>query len=76
MTQVAELFQQWMDCGMINGNHLDEASRDLTAHFLEGNTAFWLGSFSYSAQNNDENGEQYGVMPYLSEDGTQNVYVT
>ena len=49
---------------------------ELLAHFEEGNTAFLLGGMQKFSQNEDGSGDQYGLMPYLSEDGSKNVYIT
>lgn len=71
-----DYFQQWIDCGMMNMNRGSEENGDLMAHFMEGNTAFWIGAIQRFSQNEDGTGDQYGLLPYLSEDGSQNVYIT
>ena len=75
LTSVVELFQQWIDCGMVNLNYGKTGSRELMDEFAKGNTAFWLGNIARFTQNEDGTGDQYGLMPYLSEDGSQSVYV-
>ena len=72
----ADYFRQWIDCGMINADLLRESSSALLDDFTEGNTAFLIGSVVRFAQNTDGTGDQYGLMPYLSEDGSQNMYIT
>ncbi len=67
--------QQWIDCGMLNADLLRSSSSELENHFHEGNTAFYIGSLVNFAQNKDGTGDQYQLLPYLSEDGTQNTYV-
>ena len=71
-----EYFQEWIDCGMINENYGIVENGELLAHFEEGNTAFLLGGMQKFSQNEDGSGDQYGLMPYLSEDGSKNVYIT
>ena len=76
LRQSVELFQKWIDCGMVNMNYGKMEDRGLTEHFAQGNTAFWLGMLSRFTQNSDGTGDEYALMPYLSEDGTHNVYIT
>ena len=76
LNKTVALFQQWIDCGMINTNSGKMETRDLMNHYTQGNTAFWMGSMSRFTQNEDGTGDEFALMPYLSEDGSQNVYVT
>ena len=71
-----EYFQQWIDCGMMNIDYGNMENGELLGHFMEGNTAFWIGSIQRFTQNEDGTGDQYGLLPYLSEDGSQNIYTT
>jgi raffinose/stachyose/melibiose transport system substrate-binding protein len=41
---------------------------------MEGNTLFLLGSKKGIGET-DDTGDKFGLMPYLSEDGSQNVYI-
>lgn len=68
----AGYFQQWIDCGMIKMN---QNNRDALKHFQKGNTAFFVGNMDTFSEYDDGTGDQYGLMPYLSEDGSQNMYV-
>lgn len=72
----AQYFQQWIDCGMLNGDNDGLAINDCRNQFYEGNTAFLIGSMDRLTQNEDGSGDQYGIMPYLSPDGTENMYIT
>lgn len=69
--------QKWIDLGIINGNWFEKNTRDVMSHFQEGNTAFFIhgGTFQFS-QNADGTGDQYGIMPWLSIDGSSNRYIT
>ena len=72
----ANYFQQWIDCGMLNANIGRVGSSELLEDFTKGNTAFFMGTIVRFSQNDDGTGDQYGVMPYLSQDGSQNTYIT
>ena len=76
LTEAVELFQQWIDCGMININYGKAEARELMTQFMQGNTAFYVGGFTRFSQNDDGSGDQYVLIPYLSEDGSQNVYIS
>ncbi len=68
--------QQWIDCGLLANN---ENSGEYTAvmnHFAEGNTAFLLGTIKKFTQNDDGTGDQYCLVPFFSEDGSDNMYIT
>ncbi len=70
-------FQEWLDIGMFSYEEgISTSSSKLEAKFKEGNTAFMIGSVTRYTENNDGTGDQYGLMPYLSPDGTQNTYIT
>ena len=73
----ADFFQQWIDCGMITWEEgvSDEYSTTINK-FMEGNTAFLVGAVHRFSQYENGTGDQYRLMPYLSEDGNQNVYIT
>ena len=76
LTEAVSQFQQWIDCGMMNINHGTIEARELMAHFMEGNTAFYVGGFARFSQNDDGSGDQYVLIPYFSEDGSQNAYIS
>ncbi len=74
---VEAFFQEWIDCGML---HYDEdVSYDHTSvlmKFNEGETAFLIGTVKQFNQNEDGTGDEYVLMPWLSEDGENNTYIT
>lgn len=72
----AEYFQKWIDCGMMNGDCSTLAINDCRDEFYAGNTAFFFGTAERWTQNADGSGDQYGLMPFLSEDGSENMYIT
>ena len=69
--------QKWIDLGMINGDWFGKTTDEAKNHFMEGNTAFLVhgGNFRFS-QNEDGTGDRYGILPWLSEDGFSNRYIT
>ena len=72
-----EYMQRWIDLGIINGKWYGKTTEDAISHFREGNTAFFIygGTFRFS-QNEDGTGDQYGLIPWLSMDGSGNRYIT
>lgn len=72
-----EEFQKWIDCGMLYIGETPTDDNATKARFQEGNTAFLLvnGSFD-TTENEDGTGDEYGILPYLSTDGSNNITVT
>lgn len=72
-----EYMQKWIDLGIINGDWYGKTTKEAMEHFTEGNTAFFIygGTFRFS-QNEDGSGDRYGLMPWLSMDGSSNRYIT
>lgn len=72
-----EYMQKWIDLGIIDGSWYGKTTEGAIAHFREGNTAFFIhgGTFQFS-QNEDGTGDQYGIIPWLSIDGSNNRYIT
>lgn len=69
--------QKWIDLGLINGSWCGKPEKQAAEHFAEGNTVFFVhsGGFRYT-QNTDGTGDRYGLMPWLSIDGSNNRYIT
>ena len=65
--------QRWRDCGMLAFNGDTESDTNTRLQMAEGNTLFMLGSLSSIGA--DESDCEFEFMPYLSEDGTSNVYI-
>lgn len=75
MMDCMEYIQKWKDLGMFTMNEKNPKSDDETRNeFMEGNTLFLLGSKNGIGETDDTK-DQFGLMPYLSEDGSQNVYI-
>lgn len=71
--QALSALDAWRDVGMLNDNG-DPTSDDATRQKMaEGNTLFLLGSNTDFSK--DETTDEFGMMPYLSEDGSENVYI-
>lgn len=77
LEECVETFKHYMDLGLLNVGETPTSDSETLARFREGNTAFL---FSNSAQrfteNEDGTGDEYGYIPYLSEDGSNNIVVT
>ena len=74
MLDCMEYIKKWKELGMfsLSKNPQDD---DLTRQeFMEGNTLFLLGSKN-SIGETDDTKDNYGLMPYISKDGSQNVYI-
>ena len=73
MKEALAYLDKWREIGMLNGDG-DTASDDNTRAIMgEGNTLFMLGSSN--AFKDGETSDEFGLMPYLSEDGDRNVYI-
>lgn len=68
-----DYIQRWVDLGMLECTAQDSSPRD---HFCEGNTAFFVGSMGMWNTKGDGTGDTVKPLPYLSEDGTQNMFIT
>ena len=74
MMQAMAYVQKWKDIGMLNdsGDALDD--NVTRQRMTEGNTLFLIGGTNGIVES-DDNADKFGLMPYLSEDGPQNVFV-
>ncbi len=73
MLESMSILQKWRDLGMLNGNGDITSDNDTRLKMAEGNTLFLLGNSNvFSA---DETTDEFGLMPFLSEDGTRNTFV-
>lgn len=79
--EALDYMQEWVDLGMLVTQEQAEEKYGYTGtdpfeFFAEGNTAFYMGNLARPAQNADGSGDQFALMPYLSEDGTNNKVIT
>ena len=73
MQEALAYLDKWRDIGMLNGDG-DTSSDDKTRAIMgEGNTLFMLGNSNDFKE--EETKDEFGLMPYLSEDGDRNTYV-
>ena len=68
-----DYIERWVELGMLECTAQDSSPRD---HFCEGNTAFFVGSMGMWNTKGDGTGDTVKPLPYLSEDGTQNMFIT
>ena len=75
MMESMRYIQKWKDVGMLDCSGSDASSDHRTREeFIKGNTLFMLGhqnGITESLGTEDE----FGLMPYISEDGSQNVFI-
>lgn len=71
-----ERYQHLVDIGFVNVGETPTKDSDTKNRFKEGNTAFLvtIGSMSFT-ENDDGTGDQYAMLPFLSEDGSNNTIV-
>ena len=71
-----EYFQQLIDCGFMHYSAESGEYSSVIGKFTEGNTAFLIGTVKQFAQYSDGTGDQYVLVPWYSEDGENNTYIT
>lgn len=73
MMENLKILERWREIGMLNGNADPDSDNDTRLKMAEGNTLFLLGnSNTFSSE---ETTDEFGLMPYLSEDGTRNAFI-
>ncbi len=73
--EAMDYMQEWLDFGLLEGSDSLDGKSSFEI-FSEGNTAFAIGGVDRWTQNEDGTGDVYAPMPYLSRDGSQNMYIT
>ena len=74
MVEAVQSIEKWRDLGMLNGNGTPDNDSDTKDEVLKGNTLFLMGNSNDLTAENDAT-DEYRLMPYLSEDGDQNVFI-
>lgn len=74
MLQDMQMLKRWRDIGILNNDQQFEKDADVAAEMAKGNTLFMLGSTNDFTNYNADPGD-FGLMPYLSEDGDQNIFM-
>lgn len=75
LQECKDYFQKWIDIGLIDKRYTGYSVDDTREEFYKGDAAFFIGGLNRYTQNEDGTGDEYGVLPYLSEDGSQNMYI-
>lgn len=73
LASTLDYIQKWVDIGMLKYSSPDEAPHE---HFKAGNTAFFVGNIYGWNTRDDGTGDVIKPLPYLSEDGTQNMFIS
>lgn len=68
-----EMVQRWRDIGMLNFNGDPDSDTNTVTKMAEGNTLFMLGTIAQYSE--EQTTDEFGYMPFLSEDGNSNVYI-
>ena len=68
-----DVIKKWVNLGMLECGAPGNTARE---HFKEGSTAFFIGGLGFWNTKADGSGDVIQPIPYLSEDGTQNMFVT
>lgn len=63
---------EWRQIGMLNGNGSLQDDDQTQERMVEGNTLFMLGNRGIF---DEETTDEFGMMPFLSKDGTQNAFI-
>lgn len=69
-----QLLEKWRELGMLTGDGTPDQDSETKANMVEGNTLFLLGNSNDLGAETDA-ADDFRLMPYLSENGNQNVYV-
>lgn len=77
LLECAKYFKQWVDAGFIKESEIEAGSEPQYA-FMNGESVFFLSLGLSTYENVTEDGEKYefGVLPWLSEDGNNNMLVS
>lgn len=73
MMQSLSTLEKWKELGMLNGSTDGDGDADVKAEMAEGNTLFMLGATNNFTK--EDSDDEFGLMPYLSQDGTQNALI-
>ena len=73
--EAMDYMEEWVELGFLQGKDSLGGKRSFEV-FSEGNTAFAIGGVDHWTQNGDGTGDVYAPMPYLSRDGSENMYIT
>ncbi len=75
MAACAAYFKEWIDCGMMVNNEYSSEYTATLNHFMEGNTAFLVGTVKRFTENSDGTGDEYVLVPWFAENAEDNTYI-
>lgn len=73
IVEAMEILERWRNIGMLQFNGDPDSDSRTIAKMAEGNTLFMLGNVSKIPE--EQSRYEFGYMPFLSVDGTGNVYI-
>lgn len=73
MMDAMSTLEKWKEIGMLASDVGTAGDARVKAKMAEGNTVFMLGSTNNFTR--EDSDDEFGYMPYLSEDGTQNSFI-
>lgn len=74
MLEDLQAVDKWRDIGMLNANGTPESDAETKAEMVKGNTLFLIGN-SNDLKSETGATDDFRLMPYLSQDGDQNVFI-
>ena len=75
MMDSMEYIQKWKDIGMFDSSNSDPTDDGKTKEaFIKGKSLFLLGPQN-GIMDSEDTMDKFGLMPYLSEDGSKNVFI-
>lgn len=71
-----DYFQRYIDIGMFTPDPEDRNNKELIQDYLGGRKAvFFTAALAVDYTRFSDTGDQLGMMPYISEDGSKNIYM-
>ena len=74
MREAMNLLQRWKDLGLLTAENARDDDMGTREFFIEGTTLFCVGN-TEDLSRAGEVSDEFKLMPYLSEDGKQNVFI-
>lgn len=74
MLEALQILDRWRELGMLNGEGTPDVDGDTKATMVAGNQLFLIGNSNDLSAETDAT-DEFRLMPYLSEDGKQNVFI-
>ena len=74
MREAMNLLQRWKDLGLLTAENAREDDMKTREFYIEGTTLFCVGN-TEDLSRAGEVSDEFKLMPYLSEDGKQNVFI-